>query len=118
MIRTLLAAGVLALTLAPAHADEADEARKQAECRFQGVLIGAVQQARLDRVRKDRLTETLVAANPDWPEGAARAIPAIGEYVYAFSRRELRGVDLGESTRQQCLDNWEQLQELRDAVSN
>lgn len=114
MIRTALTA-VFALTLTPAFADEA---QKEAECQFQADLIGAVQQARLDRVRKANLTETLVAANPDWPAGAAKAIPAIGEYVYGFKRRDLRNVDLGETTKQQCLENWDQLQELKGSFSN
>ncbi len=115
MIRTLLASGLLALTLTPAHADEAE---KQAACQLQADLVGAVQQARLDRVRKANLTDTLRAAHPDWPEGMVQAIPAIGEYVYSFRRRELRGVDLAASSKQQCLENWDQIQELKESMSN
>lgn len=115
MIRTLLASGLLALTLAPAHADETE---KQTACRLQAELVGAVQQARLDRVRKAKLTETLRAANPDWSEGMVQAIPAIGDYVYSFKRRELRGVDLAATSKQQCLENWDQIQDLKNSMSN
>ena len=117
MIRTALTSAVLALCLTAADAAE-DEAQKQAECQFQADLIGAVQQARLDRVREDRLAETLMAANPGWPEGAAQAIPAIGAYVYGFKRRQLRNVDLAATSKQQCLENWEQIQELKDSMTN
>ena len=69
-------------------------------------------------ISADRVTETLMAANPSWPEGAANAIPALTEYVYGIKRRDLKQVDLGATTKQQCLDNWEQLQELKKTVSN
>jgi hypothetical protein len=115
MIRTVLTAAALALTLNPALANEA---QKQAECQFQADLVGAVQQARLDRVRKEAVTETLIAANPGWPDGAAKAIPALAEYVYGFKRRDLRNVDLGAETKQQCLENWDQIQQLKQSVSN
>jgi len=92
--------------------------QKEAQCQLQGDLIAAVQQARLDRVKKDDLTETLLAANPDWPEGIATAIPALGEYVYGFKRRQLRDVDLGETTKAQCPESWDQIQDLKNAVSN
>ena len=115
MIRALLAAAGLALSLSPA---QADEAQKQAACRLQAEVVGAVQQARLDRVRKERLTETLTAAHPDWPEGTVQAIPAIGEFVYSYSRRELREVDLAATSQQQCLENWDQIQALKNSVSN
>lgn len=115
MIRFSLTAAVFVFAVTPAAASEAE---KNAECQFQADLIGAVQQARMDRVRKDKLTETLLAAYPDWPEGAATAIPAIGEYVYGFKRRELRQVDLGAATKQQCLENWDQIQALKESMTN
>lgn len=116
MIRTVLSAALVSVSFVSAAV--ADEANKQAECKFQGDLIGAVQQARLDRVNKDKLTDTVMAAHPSWPASAADAIPAIGEYVYSFKRRDLRKVDLGVSTQQQCLENWEQIQELKKSMSN
>lgn len=116
MIRTVLTAATLASALT--FAVPAQAADKETECQFQADLIGAVQQARLDRVRKDTLTETLLAANPDWPEGAATAIPTIGEYVYGFKRRELRKIDLGAATQQQCLENWEQIQALKKSMTD
>lgn len=109
---------VLCVCAAGAVFAATDEAAKLAECQFQGELVAAVQQARLDRIKKDNLAETLIAANPDWPAGVANAIPALGEYVYSFKRRDLKNVDLGESTKTQCLENWEQIQDLKNSVSN
>lgn len=115
MIRTVLTAAVLAMTLSPALANEA---QKQADCQLQADLIGAVQKARLDRVRKDDVTQTLIAANPGWPTGVEKALPALTEHVYSFKRRDLRNVDLGAVTKQQCLENWEQIQELKKSMTN
>jgi hypothetical protein len=81
-------------------------------------VVGEVQQARLDRVPKANLANTLRAAHPDWPEGMVQAIPAIGEYVYSFKRRDLRDVDLAATSKQQCLENWDQIQELKKSMSN
>ncbi len=108
----------MAVVLAGAAQADDDEAQKQAECGFQGDLMAAVQQARLDRVRKNTVTETLLAANPDWPAGAATAIPALTDYVYSLKRRDLKDVDLGETTKTQCLENWEQLQALKKGIKN
>ena len=115
MIRIAASAFAL-LVVAPAAV--ADEAQKQAECQFQADLIGAVQQARMDRVKQEDLAERILAANPDWPSGAQQAIPAVGAYVYAFKRRDLRKVDLAATAMQQCLDNWDQIQDLKESVSN
>ncbi|MEP4197657.1 MAG: hypothetical protein ABJL99_18695 [Aliishimia sp.] len=116
MIRSVLS--MICVCAAGVAIAQTDEATKEAECQFQGELVFAVQQARLERVKKDALAETLLAANPDWPAGVADAIPALGEYVYGIKRRDLKKVDLGESTKTQCLENWEQIQELKNAVSN
>ena len=93
-------------------AQEVDEAKKLADCQLQGALIGAVQTARLDRVRKGDVTNVIMGANPTWPTGLADAIPTIAEYVYSLKRRDLRQVDLATQTTVQCLENYDQIQEL------
>ena len=114
MFRFLPAIAVCAL----ATPSLADDTQKEAECQFQADLIAAVQQARLDRVDKDELPATLLKANPDWPASVETAIPAVAEYVYGFKRRDLKKVDLGAATKEQCLENWEQIQSLKNTVSN
>ena len=109
---------VLAALMAVPAVAETSEEDKRAQCEFQAGLIGAVQQARMDRVRKARVTETLMAENPDWPDGVATALPAITEYVYAIKRRDLRNVDLGAQTLTTCLANFEQIQALGSEVKN
>lgn len=109
--------GIFLMWLAvPASA--ATEAEKQAQCQFQADLIGAVQQARLDRVRKDDAVDVVLQAHPDWPAGLATAMPAVVEYVYGFKRRELRDVDLKADTMTTCMENFDQIQTLKKTIEN
>lgn len=101
-----------------APAMSASEAEKQAQCQFQADLIGAVQQARLDRVRKDDAVDTVLEAHPEWPAGVAMAMPAVVEYVYGFKRRDLRNVDLQADTLRTCLENFDQIQTLKKTIEN
>ena len=104
---------------APAWAaSKVDTAEKERQCQFQGDLMGAVQQARLDRVKKAKASETVLAANPDWPEGVADALPAIVEYVWGFTRRDLKKVDLAQGAKDTCLENYEEIQKLQKTVTN
>ncbi len=110
-------ATVLAVMAAGAvHADE--EAEKEALCTLQGEMAGAVQQARLDRVRENKAADKVMEANPHWPEGVATALPALVPFVYSHSRKDLRAVDLGASTKMQCIDNWEAVQEMKKEIQN
>lgn len=91
---------------------------KEDACRLQGQVIGAVQQARLDRVRKDKVEATVLEANPSWPSGTAQAVAPVVEYVYGIKRRDLKNVDLAASTEASCLENWDQIQQLKNGLSN
>lgn len=106
MIYRLALAATLALTALPLHAQSKTEA-----CGLQGEVVGAIQQARLDRVRRDAVVPTLVAANPEW-EKMSQAMPQMVEWVYSLKRRDLKKVELGKAAEAQCLENWEQLQKL------
>lgn len=85
---------------------------KEAACALQNDVVSAIQKARLDRVRKAEVVPTLVEANPAWPTGLADGLPQLVEWVYSLRRRDLKGVDLGATAEQQCLDNWDQIQAL------
>ena len=102
----------------PVLAEDTDTAERDKACTFQAEVIGAVQTARLDRVRKDKAVETIVAANPTWPAGASTAAAPVVDYVYSIKRRDLKKVDLAQDTFTQCVDNWEQLQELQKSLKN
>ncbi len=115
MFRMVILAAGLGLAV-PAGA--ATEAEKEAACAFQAELMGAVQTARLDRVRKSRVTDRLIAENPDWPAGVAQALPAVTDYVYSIKRRELQQVDLAAQTEATCLQNYDQIQSLKESVTN
>ncbi len=102
-------AAVLNLVAAPLAAQESS---KEETCALQASVVGAIQQARLDRVKQDEVVPTLIAANPDWPDAMADAMPALVGWIYGQKRRDLRKVSLAEVSEQQCLDNWDQLQGL------
>ncbi len=91
---------------------EAEAAAKRVQCEQSANLIGAVQQARLDRVRKARVADTVLAANPGLPDAVGTALPALVEYIYSIPRRDLKEQDLAATTLQQCLEQFEQAKEL------
>lgn len=111
---------VLALTGATAFAQDKDDVAENAlkQCELSAKLIGEVRQARLDRVRKAKAAEKVLAADTDWPETVSQALPTVVEYVYSIPRRELKAQDLGEITRVQCLQQYEQAQSLTNTASD
>ncbi|MFW8634376.1 hypothetical protein [Cribrihabitans pelagius] len=111
MIRIFLAAALLA---APAYASET----KEESCKYQGQVMAAVQQARLDRVPQDDVEQAILASEPEWPEVYTRAIPQLSAHVYAMKRRDLRGTDLGAVFEQQCLENWDRIQEMQKQLKS
>lgn len=113
-MRVLSLMAAMAICATPALA----QSEKESSCRIQGELMGLIQQARLDGVRQANLTETVAAARPDFSEKLLQTVPNLGSFVYDQRRRDLRKLDLAALTEQQCLDNWEQIQALRGAVSN
>ena len=110
LVRTVLAIA-LATTALPAVAQDA-------ECSFQAGVVGAIQKARLDRISKDRVVPGLLEANPNWPDSMEAALPGLVDWIYSQRMRDLRKTDLAAVSKQQCLDNWEQLQALGKSVSN
>ena len=117
MLRMTLAAASLAAATAVSPL-WADEIGKEDSCKFQGQVMAAVQQARMDRVAQDKVAETILSANPNWPPQFSNTIDPLTAHVYGMKRRDLRKVDLGAVLEQQCLDNWDQIQEMQHSLSS
>jgi methylthioribose-1-phosphate isomerase len=102
-------AALLAVVLvAPVQAAE----KKEESCKYQGQVMAAVQAARMDRVKQEKVEEVILASDPEWPEQYSKAIPQLTAHVYAIKRRDLRNADLGAILEQQCLENWDQIQAM------
>ena len=106
MFMRLALVTVLSFCAMPALAQSKTEV-----CGLQGDVVGAIQQARLDRVKSDEVVPTLVAANPEW-NSMAEAMPQMVDWVYSLKRRDLKNVQLGDAAESQCLENWDQLRSL------
>ncbi|MFY0617888.1 hypothetical protein [Shimia sp.] len=111
MVRYTLAA--LLLSSAAYAADGKEEV-----CKYQGEIMKAIQDARLDRVKLDDLEAYLLENEPSWPENYNVVITQFAPIVYEAKRRDLKKVDLGVQLETQCLDNWDQIQEMQKSVSN
>ncbi|WP_170348250.1 hypothetical protein [Ruegeria atlantica] len=111
MFRPLLA---FILLSTPAMAQET----KEESCGYQADVVRAIQQARLDRVKEADVAETIVSSNPPWPSNYNSAIPGLAPWVYELKKRELRKQDLGEILYQQCVDNWDEIQALKNNITN
>lgn len=107
MIRVAIAL-VLAVGAVPAFAQQS----KEQTCALQNDVVGAIQQARLDRVRQRNVIPTLMEENPEWPRALEANLPLLVDWVYSLRRRDLRDNALGEAAEAQCLDQWDQIQSL------
>ena len=108
----VIGAAVLA-TSGPAFA----ASRKQRECAEQGALVGTIQQARLAGVRRAQLRDAVAKAQPDLSEAMLDTVPQLGDFVYGLKRGQLKQINLGQVTQQQCLDNWDQVQQMRKQLN-
>lgn len=106
---------VFALMLMPVASVAQD---KEVDCRYQGQVAGAVAQARVDRVPEAQVADVIRASNPGWPEQYNNAIPALAQHFYQMPRRVLRRNDMGALFEQQCLQNWDQIQDMKNALGN
>lgn len=104
------------LLSAPVLAQDTDTVARDKTCRLQADVIGAVQTARLERVRKDNAVDTVISANPSWPSDVETAVLPVVDYVYTIKRRDLKRVDLASDTFTQCVENWEQLQQMQKSL--
>ncbi len=111
MFRPLFA---LVLMTTPVLAAES----KEESCGYQADVVRAIQQARLDRVKQADVASTIASSNPTWPANYSQAIPQLTSWVYDQKRKDLRKKDLGEILYQQCVDNWDQIQALKNDLKN
>ena len=85
---------------------------KEEVCALQGDIVTAIQEARLDRVPQDKVVGKVMATHPEWPQNVEGAMPGPVNWIYEQKRRDLKKADLGATTQQQCLDNWDQIKTL------
>ena len=97
--------GVLSLVLSMGPgAAIAQDAAKQEFCLHQGSIVGALAQAKLDRVPEARASAH-VLENATWPAKYNPAVPIYVGEVYKLKRRDLKSVDLAAQWEQACLAN-------------
>ena len=98
---TALSAALLSAVLAaPVLAADTPEE----SCGYQADVVSAIQQARRDRVKERELSETLIAAEPEWPDNYNAAIPLIAPWIYEQKMKVIRNEDLGAVWNERCLD--------------
>jgi len=100
MTRFALLAALVALAT-PTFA--ADEISKEDDCAYQADVVGAIQTARMDRVRESKLAEAITATEPTWPEQYNNAITILSGPIYQLKRRDLKGIDLSAQWKEACL---------------
>ena len=115
-MKAVICSAVLAASLIAGNAQA--QTQKERDCAVQGQVMGAVQQARLDGVRKNKLVEAVTAANPDLSQKDLDTVPAIGAHIYDIKKRDLKKVDLGAVAQAQCLENYDQIQALQKSINN
>lgn len=109
---------VFALLAAPALAAGSQTDEREEVCGYEAQVMTAVQQARLDNVAQDKVVAHIAAGTPAWPENYSAAIPGMVDYIYQLRRRDLKNNDFGAIWKQQCLDMWEQRQQMIKQLKN
>ena len=98
-MRALILATTFALSATSAFA----ELSAEEDCGYQADVVGAIQQARLDRVKEADLAEAIAATNPEWPEKYNKALTILAGPIYDVKRRDLKKIDLSEQWKTACL---------------
>ncbi|MEM1352646.1 MAG: hypothetical protein AAGF27_09885 [Pseudomonadota bacterium] len=98
---------------APALAQD----EREESCGYQGQVASAIREARLDGVKENRVESEILSGNPGWPATYNRSIPVLAGWVYQIDRKLLRDNDVGALWRQQCIDNWDTIQEMMQQQS-
>ena len=94
----LAAAAALLMTSGPSSA----ASKKETDCGHQAAVVGAVRQARIERV-KEREVPAHVAALATWPESYNTAIPLVTPWVYEMKMRDVKKQDLAAAWNEMCL---------------
>ncbi|MGC1495894.1 MAG: hypothetical protein WA790_08795 [Sulfitobacter sp.] len=94
----LALAGALLIPSGPSLA----ASKKATDCGHQAAVVGAVQKARIDRVKERQVPEH-VAALATWPESYNTAIPLVTPWVYEMKMRDVKKQDLAAAWNELCL---------------
>ena len=76
--------------------------KKETDCGHQAAVVGAVRQARIDRV-KEREVPAHVSEKATWPESYNTAIPLVTPWVYEMKMRDVKKQDLAAAWNELCL---------------
>ena len=104
MIRALLAAALAATATTSA---QAQEVTKEDYCGHTADVVGAIQQARLDRVKERDVPDIVLGSDPDWPDNYDGAVVQLTPWVYQQKMRDVRKEDLSAAWKQVFVANWD-----------
>ena len=76
---------------------------KAVSCDYQAQVVGAIQQARLDKVKERDVPKHIADSNPTWPENYSAAIPIMTPWVYQQKMRDVKKKDLAAAWKELCL---------------
>lgn len=88
----------LVMTSGPSFA----ASKKETDCGHQAAVVGAVRQARIDRVKERKVPEH-VKAVATWPESYNTAITLVTPWVYEMKMRDVKKQDLAAAWEELCL---------------
>ncbi len=91
-------AAALLMTSGPSFA----ASKKATDCGHQAAVVGAVQKARIERVKERKVPEH-VAAQATWPDSYNTAIPLVTPWVYEMKMRDVKSQDLAAAWNEMCL---------------
>ena len=97
-MRVLIIAALVAGVMSPVQA----ASKKVNDCGFQANVVGAVQRARIARVKERKVGETVLAA-ATWPERYNAVIPLVTPWVYEMKMRDVKTQDLSAAWKEMCL---------------
>ena len=100
-MKRMLTIATLAATSLSTAALAADT--KEQSCAYQADIVSAVQAARADGVKEQKVSETILADDHSWPEGYDAAIPIITPWVYEQKRKDLKTKDFAAAWSELCL---------------
>lgn len=76
--------------------------KKETDCGYQADVVGAVQKARIARVRERKVVDAVEAA-ADWPEKYNAVIPLVTPWVYEMKLKDVKAQDLAAAWKENCL---------------
>ena len=80
----------------------AEELSKEDDCAYQADVVGAIQTARMDRVKESKLAEAIAATEPTWPAQYNNAMTILGGRIYQLKRHDLKDINLSAQWKEAC----------------